>query len=269
MIRITVVILALLVVRVSTYAQSSKTPFTWPGGYEAAISLTFDDGRNSQVDSGTVLLDKYGIKATFYVVPSAVEQRLGGWKNAVASGHEIGNHSLRHPCSGNFAWSRDKALEHYSPQQMDAELAAANKRINELLGVTPKVFAYPCGHTFVGRGVKTQSYVPVVARSFVSGRGWLDEAPNDPVFCDLAQLTGMESDGKTFEEILTLIEQARKDHTWLVLAGHEMGHGENQTTRLNMLRELLPYLKSQAGSLWVAPVGTISEYVRDNRPSIR
>ena len=34
----------------------------------------------SQVDSGTTLLDRYNVKATFYVVPSSVEKRLEGWK---------------------------------------------------------------------------------------------------------------------------------------------------------------------------------------------
>ena len=44
---------------------------------------------------------------------------------------------------------------------------------------------------------------------FETGRGWLDEGPNDPAFCDMAQLTGMELDGKSFEQILKLIEAAK------------------------------------------------------------
>src|SRR5215467_12927366 len=71
-------------------AQQTDTTFKWPAGKKAAISLTFDDARLSQVDVGTALLDKYGVKATFFVVPSGVEQRLDGWKKAVANGHEIG-----------------------------------------------------------------------------------------------------------------------------------------------------------------------------------
>ncbi len=157
-------------------AQQATPVFTWPNGRRVAVSLSFDDGRASQVDGGTALLDRYGVKATFYVVPSAVEKKLEGWKRAAAGGHEIGNHSLNHPCSGNFAWSRGKALEDYTLDQMRRELTDANRRITELLGVTPESFAYPCGQTFVGRGVGTQSYVPVVASSLryvarVAGRG--------------------------------------------------------------------------------------------------
>ena len=37
----------------------------WPEGKTAALSLTFDDARLSQVDQGLPLLDSYGVKATF------------------------------------------------------------------------------------------------------------------------------------------------------------------------------------------------------------
>ncbi len=94
-----------------TSVLAQQTSFAWPKGKRVAISLTFDDARPSQVTGGTSLLDQYNTKATFYVVPSTVNQQLAGWKKAVASGHEIGNHSLNHPCTGNFPWARPKALE--------------------------------------------------------------------------------------------------------------------------------------------------------------
>ncbi|MEJ7677178.1 MAG: polysaccharide deacetylase family protein [Segetibacter sp.] len=201
----------------SSFAQQNNTRFIWPKGNKVAISLTFDDARTSQVDTGTALLDHYGVKATFYVVPSGVKQRLEGWKKAVASGHEIGNHSLLHPCTGNFDWSRQKALEDYTLEKMQHELIETNDSIQYLLGVKATNFAYPCGQTFVGRSVNTKSYVPIVAKLFITGRGWLDEGPNEPGFCDFAQLTGMESDGKNFDKILPLINQAKETGKWLVL----------------------------------------------------
>lgn len=243
----------------------SQPSFAWPDGKQVAISLTFDDGRGSQVERGTALLDQFGVKATFYVVPSAVEQKLAGWKKAVASGHEIGNHSLNHPCSGNFPWARKKALENYSVEQMREELIEANKQIQNLLGTTCSAFAYPCGQTFVGRGKETKSYVPVIADLFLTGRGWLAEGPNDPMFCDFAQLTGIESDGKDFEQILALIESAKKNRQWLVLAGHEMNEAGTQTTRLSMLKKLLEYAKDPAHGIWIAPVGTVAKYIDDHR----
>jgi len=247
-------------------SQQLTTAFRWPDGKRAALSLTFDDARTSQVDSGTALLDKYGIKATFFVVPSEVEKRLDGWKKAVASGHEIGNHTTNHPCTGNFSWSSQHALENYRLDNMRDELIQCNKRIEKLLGVKPDVFAYPCGQKFVGRGTHTESYVPTVAKMFVLGRGWRDEAMNDPAFCDFAQVSGIEMDGKTFDEILQLIGEAREAGQWLVLAGHEMGDsGEVQTTRLKMLRQLIEYVQNPANGIWIAPAGTVAKYILKQR----
>ena len=256
-------IISFALVKIS-FAQP-KTPLPWPEGKQVAISLTFDDARLSQVEGGTALLDQFNVKGTFYVVPSAVEKKLEGWKNAVAKGHEIGNHSSTHPCSGNFPWSRNNALENYSIDQMRIHLIEANKEIERLLHVQCKEFAYPCGQTYVGRGKETKSYVPVIAELFFTGRGWLDEGANDPLFCDFAQLTGIESDGKDFEQILPLIESAKENSQWLVLAGHEMAESGPQTTRLSMLRKLLEYAKDPANGIWIAPVGTVAKYVSENR----
>src|ERR1051326_5398115 len=94
-------------------------PFTWPKGKHAALSLTFDDARLSQMDRGLPLLDKHGVKATFYVSMSTMHQRLDGWKRAIANGHEVGNHTFSHPCTGNFGWSRNAALENYDLAKME------------------------------------------------------------------------------------------------------------------------------------------------------
>lgn len=193
-----------------SFGQQDTSYISWPKGKQIAVSLTFDDARMSQVDVGTALLNQYGVKATFLVVPSGVEKRIEGWKKAVADGHEMGNHTLLHPCSGNFPWSRNEALEDYTIDKMRNELLDANNQIEKLLGVKPEVFAYPCGSTFVGRGVNTKSYVPLIAELFFAGRGWLDEGPNDPSFCDFAQLTGMDTNGDGKNELYP-IPQAQID----------------------------------------------------------
>ena len=167
----------------------SASTFVWPEGKRAAISVTFDDGRDSQLDVAMPILNRYGIKATFYVVSPFIQSRIGDWKKAVLAGHEIGNHTMRHPGSGNFFWAKNKALEDYTLSQMAKELDEANMVALAILGIVPQTYAYTCGQKFVGRGQDVKSYVPLVAQRFIAGRGWLDEAPNDPSFCDLAQVT--------------------------------------------------------------------------------
>jgi peptidoglycan/xylan/chitin deacetylase (PgdA/CDA1 family) len=248
-----------------TNAQQHSAVFSWPEGKQAAVSLSFDDARESQVIVGTNLLDQYGIKATFFVQPSSVVKRLEGWKKAVANGHEIGNHSLNHPCTGNFSWSRKNALEDYTLKKMRTELMECNKRIEELLHVKAEVFAYPCGQKFVGRGKNTKSYVPLVSKMFLLGRGWMDEASNDPAYCNFAQLTGVEMDGKNFDQILPLLEEAKKNGQWLVLAGHEMGDSGEQTTRLAMLKQLAEYVQNPANGIWIAPMGAVAKYIQNQK----
>jgi len=235
--------------------------FSWPEGRKAAISLTFDDARLSQVDVGLPIFDRCGVKATFYVSPDKLEQRLAGWKTAVRNGHEIGNHTMTHPCTGNYPAFRFNALEDMTLSQVEQEIDGASREIEKLLGVAPASFAYPCGQTFVGRGKKVESYVPLVAARFLTGRKWLSEGANDPAFCDLAQVLAMESDGKTFEQIKTLVDQASEEGRWLILAGHEIGDEAYQTTLASALEDLCRYAKDPANGLWIDTVGTIGRYI--------
>jgi peptidoglycan/xylan/chitin deacetylase (PgdA/CDA1 family) len=217
----------------STFNLEDKEPstlnrrddFGWPEGKRAAISLTFDDARFSQVDRGLPILDEYDAKATFYVSIRSLKERLDAWKRAVAKGHEIGNHTLTHPCSGNFTFARERALEDYTLDRMRYEMEEANSIIERLLGVRPVSFAYPCGQKFVGRGQNLKSYVPLVAEKFLAGRGWMDEWSNDPTFCDTAQLMAMELDGKDFEQVKQLIDRTLANGGWLVFCGHDIGEG--------------------------------------------
>jgi peptidoglycan/xylan/chitin deacetylase (PgdA/CDA1 family) len=239
--------------------------FRWPEGKHAAISLTFDDARLSQVDRGIPILDEYGVKATFYVSFGSLEKRLEGWKAAVANGHEIGNHSLAHPCSGNFPFSRDKALEEYTFDQMRSELQEASDTIEHLLGVRPVSYAYPCGQKYVGRGRDFRSYVPLVAEEFLTGRGWMNEWANDPAFCDMANLMGVELDGKSFEHVKQVMDRVLTNGGWLVFAGHEIGDGGRQTTLASTLRALCEYAQDPANGIWLDSVESVSRYILKQR----
>ena len=236
--------------------------FAWPQGSKMALSLSFDDARESQVTIGTTLLDSLGVKVTFYVVPGSVKNQLQGWRAAVKSGHEIANHSLTHPCSGNFSWSRNNALEDMTLEQMERQLVECTRQIKEMLGVETKIFAYPCGMTYVGRGVETKSYVPLVAKHFRSGRGWMNEAANDPLHCNFDQLQCIPMDGLSFEQLLPYIEQARKNNLWLVFGGHEINQGGDQTSRLDTIRKLVAYAKDPAHGIWLEPVGVVGDYIK-------
>ncbi len=243
--------------------------FVWPEGKKMAISLSFDDARQSHPIIGRDVFRRIGGKATFYVVPSAMHHNLDGWKDLVADGHEIGNHTLYHPCTGNFNWTADHALENYSLTSMQKELQESNHQIHALLGVVPKSYAYTCGQTFVGRGINQKSYVPLIAKLFESGRGWLNEAYNAPLFVDHAFLQGTEIDNKDFnKDILPQIETARKNGDWLLLAGHEIGEDAHQTVNISMLEDLMTYLKTDGSDIWLGTVAEVNAYIKKQRATM-
>lgn len=240
-------------------------PFAWPEGKRMALSLSFDDARVSNVEHGIPLLNELGLQATFFVLPRAVEKELDRWRDAVAKGHEMGNHSLTHPCSGNLIYHSDRSvLEAFTLERMREELVEANAQIETLLGVKPVVYAYPCGQTFVGRGKDTVSFVPLVAELFLAGRGWLDERPYHVERGDMAQLTGVKMDGETMESLKPMFDLAQKEGRWLILAGHDTDKPESTlNTDGQFLRDLAAYAKDPANGVWIAPIGTIAQYVKE------
>ena len=232
-------------------------PFAWPGGARAAVSFSFDDARSSQLERGIPILDAHGVRATFYVSLDNVRRREADWRRVAGGGHEIGNHSLHHPCSANFAWSREHALEDYCLDRMEAELLAANAAIEDLLGVRPRTFAYPCGQTFVGRGEATASYVPLVARHFVVGRHAFDEVHNHPLYCDLAQATSRDLDCADLGHAMRLLDAAVADGGWIIFMSHDVAPSGAQATRPDVLEALCRHVTDAANGLWVDTVEAV------------
>lgn len=242
------------------------SPFSWPNGARAAVSLSFDDARPSQVDAGVPILDRHGVRATFYVSPHRLPERIEAWRAAVAAGHEIGNHTVSHPCSGNFPWSRANALEDYTLERMERELLDANAAIEGTLGVRPSTFAYCCGQKYVGRGEELCSTVPLVAKHFIAGRGFRDESPNDPTYVDLAQACGVDGDATPFEGLRAWIDRAAAEGGWLIFAAHDVGDGfARQAMRADVLDAVCAYCADPGHGIWIDTVAAVASYVRDTR----
>ncbi len=120
---------------------AARADFSWPEGKRVAVSLSFDDARSSQLDVAFPLFEGYGVKATFYVCPKRVEERPNDWLAAHAAGHELGNHTVNHPCSGNFEFSRDYALEAYTLDDILKEMLDCNRRVEAVCGCVPRTFS--------------------------------------------------------------------------------------------------------------------------------
>ena len=64
---------------------------------EKAVYLTFDDGPIPVVTPWVVdLLEKYGIKATFFMVGDNVRKHPQEYQLVIENGHRVGNHTFNH-----------------------------------------------------------------------------------------------------------------------------------------------------------------------------
>jgi peptidoglycan-N-acetylglucosamine deacetylase len=246
--------------------QESDTPKSfWPDGKVAAFSLSFDDGQPSQIKVGVPIFESHGIKASFYPNPWSAERHAEDWKEVAANGHEIGNHTSSHPCSKNFSWSKEHALEDFSLKQMEKDITDASGVIQSRIGCVPKTFAYPCGQTFVGRGQDVQSYVPLISRLFLAGRGFNSEFVNDPSVCDLAQLGGIACDERDFSDLKNVLDRARDEKGWLIFAGHHIAAKGVQVSRTKMLDQLCAYVSDPAHGFWHGTIVEIAEFVKSKQ----
>lgn len=84
---------------------------------EKSVYLTFDDGPIPEITPWVLdLLDKYDIKATFFMVGDNVRKHPEEYRMVVERGHRIGNHSYNHIrgfeyLSKNYLANVDKANE--------------------------------------------------------------------------------------------------------------------------------------------------------------
>jgi peptidoglycan/xylan/chitin deacetylase (PgdA/CDA1 family) len=109
------------------------------------VSLTFDDGLNSQYQLAPTL-ERHGVRGTFYVNTNALdtggdEERFGtmSWnrvRQLAAAGHEIGGHTLDH---------RSIIGDTLTLAEKRAQVCDDRARLVDN-GLNPRSFAYPEGH---------------------------------------------------------------------------------------------------------------------------
>lgn len=102
----------------------------WP--QEKTIYLTFDDGPGPYTRQLLDILDKYGVKATFFVTDSGYDDIM---KEIVNRGHSIGIHTVSHAYSEIYA----------SPEAYFADLLGMQEIIYQTTGVKTTLLRFPGG----------------------------------------------------------------------------------------------------------------------------
>lgn len=139
-----------------------------PARDRGEVALTFDDGPDPEVTPRVLdLLDRASARATFFCIGRRVEAhgRLAG--EIVARGHDVENHSHRHPHGFSFLGPRGQARE----------IDRAQRAIAEACGREPGLFRAPAG-------LRNPFLEPVLARRGLRLVSWtrrgFDAVDRDP-----------------------------------------------------------------------------------------
>lgn len=99
------------------------------------IALTFDDGPHPHLTHEILdVLDKYNVKATFFMVGINVVNYPDAAKEVIARGHEVGNHTYSH-CR----------VLRQSERSLNDELGRCEDVLEELCEYRPRLFRPPEG----------------------------------------------------------------------------------------------------------------------------
>src|SRR4051812_23102379 len=141
----------LISLTLSSAALAQPTAVTWPQGHKAAMALTYDDALKSQLDFVVPQLDAAGLKGTFFLMGRQVGDQVERWRAVAASGHELGNHTVNHPCArGTYDMPSQYTSEAYSVDVLMTEIGVMNDFLQALDSRTAHSLATPCDQHIVG-----------------------------------------------------------------------------------------------------------------------
>jgi len=251
--------------------SQNKTEFKWPNGAKAALCLTYDDGLKSHLNTVAPLLKRYNFKATFYPTmasPSLYED-MDQWKALTKDGHELGNHTMYHPCQKSekgMDWVKAyHNLDDYTSEQISEEILLANTMLKALDGKENRTFAYPCAHFFAGGN----SYKPFVSSHFLSARGSSGER-NELLKLsdiDLYNLPSWAPNGVSSQELISYIQNIILTETFSTFTFHGIG-AEHLTVSKEALEAMLEFLNENRADIWVATVAEVTAYLSAYRKSM-
>ncbi len=246
--------------------------FQWPSSILAAVSLTYDDGLPIHTTLVAPTLERYGLRGTFYPpILSDLRQQPDRWRELAAAGHELGNHTIFHPCrripADQYAWlDPSYDLSAYSPDRLRAELVVANFVLTLLDGKTKRTFGNTCCHTTIGQGLHEQPVASIVSDVFVAARGALTQQPAVPSdVLDLLDVGCISADGRSLQELQAIVQAAQAQGGWAVLMLHGVGPDSHDLhLERDVHQQFIAWLAQQS-ALWVAPFIEIATYVEENR----
>ena len=244
------------------YAQDAEIA-TWSGFRKAAVSFTFDDGPQSDVDVALPMFEKYGYKATFNIVTNWAN---GGGANGMLNwsgvqklseaGHEIASHSNSHPNG-----------QPMPANEISSSKGTINQKIQQKYGCV--TLAYPNCDT-PGDSQVLQNYVVgrICNGSWKGGSDIMGkDGPNNWAAAS-ALMTG--SNGTS--DFKGNMDKAVQQGGWVAFLTHGFqgktnGFADYSPTDANGMDGALQYAQQKDKDIWVAPMGHVAMYIKERKAS--
>lgn len=260
--------------RFTNYADDKK----------GAFSLTFDDGLLTHTQNVEPILNQYGFKGTFYIMPPYLTENLPGiWRygtwpdfiNLSNEGHEIGSHTMHHYDLTTLEWGSiddDSTLlyELYQSQLFIEQRIPDKKCVslnypytyhNSIVDSAASLF-YENGRTLGQVGND----------SSISGNDWFGLKAKVVEFAE--PRSSVDDDLDELYTFLNWEQNAINNHQWGMIIIHDVipfseldslnGQIYQPLTNewLTWLCEWL-WVKSNNKEVWVETVGNIMRYIKE------
>lgn len=210
--------LATMQIRPADQGNPPVKPFEQP-----LITVTFDDGWETVYTKAVPLFQQYGIPTTQYVLsgqqnnPSYLTfEQMKSLHNA---GHDIGCHTVSHP-----------DLTTLSQADLVSQLAGCQQTIQKEVGVTPRDFAAPYGHT----NTAVLAAIKQTYRSERNTNGDIttnqadDQDINVRATFDRYNITAVTIRRETTDaQLQSAIDYAVQHNGWLVLNYHDINDDQS------------------------------------------
>jgi peptidoglycan/xylan/chitin deacetylase (PgdA/CDA1 family) len=191
--------------QIDDQAITNYTPTPWN---RPLVSLTFDDGYESNVTSALPVMERYGFDSTqCYEImdlrrnPAVNDETVRTFYRA---GHELCSHTINH----GF-------LTKLTPTQVDEELRVSKDYIQNIIGAPITGFASPYG-----------DYNQAVNSQIMQYYGWhrtVDEGFNSKDNLDRYRLRVQNITPATkLSQYQAWLDQAQRDKTWLIFVYHDV-----------------------------------------------
>jgi peptidoglycan/xylan/chitin deacetylase (PgdA/CDA1 family) len=239
---------------------SRVEPFVWPNGTRAAVSLTYDDAIQSQLDNAVPALAHHGLVATFFLTghSEVLKNSADRYRALVQAGNELGSHTMDHPCDRSLSFVKPGfALQDYDLARMQADLTENIQQLRDLGQKAPFSFAYPCGSTWLGE--EHTSYVPLIGQLFVAARG-VNGRVSDPSRDSLLEVPSPMGN-TSGPDLTSWVERALSQGGWVVFTFHGVA-GDYLPVQADAHEALLGYLEQHKTSVWTERFGTVASYVK-------